>query len=155
MKAVCDKYGALLILDEVMCGMSRVGYSHAWMDEGVVPDIETLGKGLGGGYAPAAAMLVGPKVVNVLDKGTGSFSHGQTYQGHPLACAAAEAVMRYIEEHSLLADVRRYGKTILEEKLKSKLSSYPHVGNVRGKGFFWGVCRLAVPLAVLMLTFLD
>ena len=71
MKAVCDKYGALLILDEVMCGMGRTGTLHAWEQEDVVPDIQTLGKGLGGGYVPIAALLIGHRVVETLDKGTG------------------------------------------------------------------------------------
>lgn len=71
MKAVCEKYGALLILDEVMCGMGRTGTMHAWEQEDVVPDIQTVGKGLGGGYAPIAGLLIGHKVINVLRKGTG------------------------------------------------------------------------------------
>lgn len=70
-KAVCDKHGALLILDEVMSGMGRTGTLHAWEQEGVVPDIQTIGKGLGGGYVPIAGMLIGHRVVNTLDNGTG------------------------------------------------------------------------------------
>ena len=71
MKAVCDKYGALLILDEIMCGMGRTGTLHAWEQEGVVPDIQTMGKGLGGGYVPIAGLLIGHRVLNALDDGTG------------------------------------------------------------------------------------
>ena len=71
MKAVCDKYGALLILDEVMCGMGRTGTMHAWQQEDVVPDLQTIGKGLGGSYVPIAALLVGHRVANALDRGTG------------------------------------------------------------------------------------
>ena len=71
MKAVCKKYGALLIMDEVMCGMGRCGTVHAWEHEGVVPDIQTIGKGLGGGYAPIAAILISHRVVDELDKGSG------------------------------------------------------------------------------------
>ena len=71
MRKVCDKYGALLILDEVMCGMGRTGTNHAWQQEGVVPDIQTVGKGLGGGYVPIAGVLTSNKVINILDKGTG------------------------------------------------------------------------------------
>ena len=75
MKAVCDRYGALLILDEVMCGMGRTGTTHAWEQEGVVPDIQTMGKGLGGGYVPIAGVLVGHRVLNALDDGTGWVNH--------------------------------------------------------------------------------
>ena len=71
MKMVCDKHGALLILDEVMCGMGRTGTVHAWQQEDVVPDIQTIGKGLGGGYVPIAGFLAGHRVVGVLNSGTG------------------------------------------------------------------------------------
>ena len=71
MKAVCDKYGALLILDEVMCGMGRTGTLHAWEQLGVVPDIQTIGKALGGGFAPIAGMLINHRLANVLQAGTG------------------------------------------------------------------------------------
>ena len=71
MKAVCDKYGALLIFDEVMCGMGRTGTMHAWQQEEVIPDIQTIGKGLGGGYVPIAGLLVGHRVIEALDDGTG------------------------------------------------------------------------------------
>lgn len=70
MQEVCRKYGALLILDEVMCGMGRTGAYHAWQHEGVVPDIQTIGKGLGGGYQPVAGVLVNRGVVDTLEKGT-------------------------------------------------------------------------------------
>lgn len=70
-KDVCDKYGALLVMDEVMCGMGRTGTMHAWEQEGVVPDIQTIGKGLGGGYAPIAGLLAGHRVINTLREGSG------------------------------------------------------------------------------------
>lgn len=71
MKAVCERYGALMIFDEVMCGMGRTGTLHAWEQAGVIPDIQTTGKGLGGGYAPIAAVLMNQKIVDALDYGTG------------------------------------------------------------------------------------
>ena len=71
MKTICDKYGALLILDEVMCGMGRTGTMHAWEQEGVIPDIQTIGKGLGGGYVPVAGFLARHRVIKALDNGTG------------------------------------------------------------------------------------
>jgi adenosylmethionine-8-amino-7-oxononanoate aminotransferase len=138
MQSVCERHGALLVLDEVMSGMGRTGTLHAWQQEGVVPDVQTIGKGLGGGYAPIAGVLVGPRVVETLDKGTGKFVNGFTYQGHALSCAAALAVQRVIQSDSLLANVRDMG-TFLGEQLQKALASSPWVGNVRGRGLFWGV----------------
>ncbi|KAF2461938.1 pyridoxal phosphate-dependent transferase [Lineolata rhizophorae] len=138
MKKVCDKHGALLILDEVMCGMGRTGTLHAWQQEGIVPDLQTIGKALGGGYAPVAGLLINQRVVDVLDKGTGAFAHGQTYQGHPVACAAALEVQRIVREDRLLENVKAMGKK-LEAGLKDRLETHPHVGNIRGRGLFWGI----------------
>lgn len=121
-----------------MSGMGRCGTLHAWQQEGVVPDIQIIGKGLGGGYAPVAGLLINSKVIDVLGKGTGAFSHGQTYQGHPIACAAALEVQRVIREEDLVENVREMGKG-LEEGLREKLGEHPHVGDIRGKGLFWGV----------------
>lgn len=148
-RRVCDKYGALLILDEVMCGAGRIGPEptirfrtpiHAWQDPliNVVPDIMTMGKGLGGGYMPIAAMLASRKVTEVLQQGTGAFSHGQTYQGHPVACRAALAVQKCIIEDDWIANVRRQG-ALLGKLLKEKLGKHPAVGDIRGKGLFWGI----------------
>jgi adenosylmethionine-8-amino-7-oxononanoate aminotransferase len=138
MKKVCDKYGALLIFDEVMCGTGRTGTLHAWQYEGVVPDIQTIGKGLGGGYAAVAGLLISHRVVDALDKGSGAFSHGQTYQGHPIACAAALEVQRVIREEGLVDNVREMG-TLMEALLRKRLQNHPHVGDIRGRGLFWGV----------------
>ncbi|RJE21792.1 Aminotransferase [Aspergillus sclerotialis] len=138
MKAICEKHGALFILDEVMSGMGRTGTLHAWEQENVVPDMQTIGKGLGGGYVPVSAVLIGDKIVQVLDKGTGAFRHGQTYQGHPVACAAALAVQRVIKEENLLQNVRAMG-TYLGERLMKEIGDHPNVGDIRGKGLFWGI----------------
>ncbi|KAL7928623.1 pyridoxal phosphate-dependent transferase [Trichoderma chlorosporum] len=138
MKAVCDKYGALLVLDEVMCGMGRTGTIHAWEQEGVVPDIQTIGKGLGGGYAPIAGLLIGHRVINTLEGGSGRFSHGQTYQAHPISCAAAAEVYRIIQREGLVHNVSLMGK-YLESLLKQKLGHHRYVGDIRGRGLFWGI----------------
>ncbi len=138
MKEVCEKYGALLVFDEVMCGMGRSGTLHAWEQEGVVPDVQTIGKGLGGGYAAVAGVLIGPEVVRALENGTGAFAHGQTYQGHPVACAAALEVLRIIGNERLVENVARRG-AYLERLLKDRLADHPNVGDIRGKGLFWGV----------------
>lgn len=148
-RRVCDKYGSLLILDEIMCGSGRVGPRpsaqhpnplHAWQDPSVavVPDMMTMGKGLGGGFQPIAAMLANQKIVNALTKGTGSFSHGQTYQAHPLACRAALEVQRIIRDDDLVQNVRAQGK-LLGRLLQETLSMHPHVGDIRGQGLFWGI----------------
>jgi adenosylmethionine-8-amino-7-oxononanoate aminotransferase len=80
-REVCDKYGVLLILDEVMCGMGKVGEMHAWMTEGIDgPDIQTVAKALGGGFAPIGGILLRQKIVDVLEKGTRVLQHGHTYQ---------------------------------------------------------------------------
>ncbi|ETS83172.1 hypothetical protein PFICI_05048 [Pestalotiopsis fici W106-1] len=138
MKQVCTKYGALLVLDEVMCGMGRTGTLHAWEQEDVVPDIQTLGKCLGGGYQPIAAMLVHRNVVEVMSNGTGAFVHGHTYQGHPIACAAALEVQKIVKEERLIENVRKL-EPILSEGLIKSVSHHPNVGNIRGRGFFWGI----------------
>ncbi|RZI93272.1 MAG: aspartate aminotransferase family protein, partial [Rubrivivax sp.] len=88
-REVCDRHGVLLILDEVMCGMGRTGTLHACEQDGVVPDLLTMGKGLGGGYQPIAAVLAHRRVVEAMARGSGFFQHGHTYIGHPMACAAA------------------------------------------------------------------
>ncbi|OJJ08497.1 hypothetical protein ASPVEDRAFT_89713 [Aspergillus versicolor CBS 583.65] len=138
MKVVCDKYGALFILDEVMCGMGRCGTLHAWEQEHVVPDLQTIGKALGGGYMPVSGVLISEKIVEALDKGSGAFRHGHTYQGHPVSCAAALAVQKIIKEDNLLENVRSMG-AYLGQQLRNRLGSHPYVGDVRGKGLFWGI----------------
>jgi adenosylmethionine-8-amino-7-oxononanoate aminotransferase len=138
MKAVCDRHGALFICDEVMCGMGRSGTLHTWQAEGVVPDIQTIGKGLGGGFLPIAGVLIGDKVSEALFAGAGAFQHGHTYQGHPVVCASALEVQRIIREEKLLDNVQAMGKR-LESGLKTRLGGHKYVGDIRGRGLFWGV----------------
>ena len=137
-RAVCDRHGILLILDEVMCGMGRTGTLHACEQEGVVPDLLAIAKGLGGGYQPIGAVLAQHKLVQAMSSGSGFFQHGHTYLGHAVACAAALAVQRVIERDSLLARVRHNGG-VFEQMLRSAFAEHPHVGDIRGRGFFWGV----------------
>ncbi len=134
MRAVCERHGALLILDEVMCGMGRTGTRHAWEQEGVTPDLQVIAKGLGGGYQPIGALLIGRRVAEVM-AGGGGFLHGQTYQAHPVACAAALEVQRIIAEDWLLANVRAMGDR-LEAALLERLGNHRHVGDIRGRGLF-------------------
>ncbi len=135
MRAVCDRHGALLILDEVMCGMGRTGTLHAWEQEGVTPDIQAVAKGLGGGYQPIGGILVAGHVIAALRRGSGSFAHGQTYQAHPVACAAALEVQRILREQDLVAGVARLGD-VLEGLLIERFGNHRHVGDVRGRGLF-------------------
>jgi adenosylmethionine-8-amino-7-oxononanoate aminotransferase len=135
---VCDRHGVLLILDEVMCGMGRTGTLHACEQEGIAPDLMAIAKGLGGGFAPIGAMLLSRRIHDAVGAGSGVFPHSQTYVGHPLACAAALAVQRAIERDDLLANVRRQG-AYLERRLRERFANHHHVGDIRGRGLFWGV----------------
>ncbi len=137
-REICDRYGVLLILDEVMSGMGRTGTLHACEQEGIAPDLMAIAKGLGGGYAPIGAMLASKRVVEAVRQGSGVFPHSQTYVGHPLACATALAVQKVIERDDLLANVRRQGAR-LEQRLRERFGNHHHVGDIRGRGHFWGV----------------
>lgn len=137
-KAVCDRYQALLIFDEVMCGMGRTGTLHAWEQEDIVPDIQAVGKGLGAGYGTISALLIHNRVIDGLKAGSASFQHGQTYQCHPLGCVAALEVQRIIYENDLVKNVREMG-AYLGHLLQDRFRSHPNVGDVRGRGLFWCV----------------
>ncbi|MCK1423445.1 aspartate aminotransferase family protein [Bradyrhizobium sp. 180] len=138
MREICDRHGALLILDEVMCGMGRTGTTHAWEQEGVAPDIQAIAKGLGGGYQPIGAMLASGKIIDTIRAGSGAFQHGHTYLAHPLACAAALAVQNVIREDGLLDRVRERGRQ-LEQRLTERFGNHRHVGDIRGRGLFWAI----------------
>lgn len=137
-REVCDRHGALLILDEVMSGMGRTGTTHAWEQEGIAPDIQAIAKGLGGGYQPIGAMLASGKIIDTIRSGSGAFQHGHTYLAHPLACAAALAVQDVIREDNLLEQVKQRGKQ-LEQRLTERFGNHRHVGDIRGRGLFWAI----------------
>ncbi|SFJ64761.1 aspartate aminotransferase family protein [Aerobium aerolatum] len=134
-REICDRHGVLLILDEVMCGMGRTGTLHACEQEGIVPDLMTIAKGLGGGYQPIGAVLVSGKIRDALRAGSGFFQHGHTYMGHPMAAAAGLAVQETIRQHGLLDNVRAMG-AVLEERLTARFGNHHHVGDIRGRGLF-------------------
>lgn len=144
-----------------MCGVGRTGSFFAFEQEGVVPDIITIGKGLGGGYAPIAAVLASHKVVNVLRKGTAMFNHGHTYQAHvgagratlfsiwsgeadleicpqPLTCAIALKVQQIIKREGLVQRCADMGR-VLERELRKQFEGAGYVGDIRGRGLFWAV----------------
>jgi len=137
-REVCDRHGALLILDEVMCGMGRTGTMHAWEQEGVTPDIQVVAKGLGGGYQPIGGILIAGKIIAAFRAGSGSFMHGHTYQAHPVACAAALEVQKIIRDDNLLANVREM-RAALGAGLTERFGNHRHVGDIRGRGLFWAI----------------
>ncbi len=137
-REICDRYDVLLILDEVMCGTGRTGSFLACEQEGIVPDIVTLAKGLGGGYQPIAAVMCTEDVFRTIANGSGSFVHGHTYSAHPVACAAALAVQKIIRADDLLANVVARGAQ-LRDRLQARFGNHPHVGDVRGRGLLQAI----------------
>ena len=137
-RAICDQYNVLLILDEVMCGMGRTGTLFACEQEGITADLITVAKGLGAGYQPIGAILVAKKIFDAIQQGSGFFQHGHTYMGHATACAASLKVQQIIERDKLLDNVKQQGAA-LEASLRAKFAGHPHIGDIRGRGLFWGV----------------
>ena len=134
-RAICDRYGVLLILDEVMCGMGRTGTLHACEQEDVAPDLMAIAKGLGGGYQPIGAVLLSQRIFEAFANGSGAFQHGHTYMGHPMAAAAALAVQDVIKRDNLLANVVSMGD-LLKRRLEQRFGNSPFVGDIRGRGLF-------------------
>lgn len=137
-REICDQYGVLLIFDEVMCGMGRTGALFAGDVDGVTPDIVAIAKGLGAGYQPIGAMLCQDYIHDAIEHGSGFFQHGHTYLGHPIAAAAANAVLDRLVVDGLVDDVAQKGE-YLKLQLKAKLGQHPHIGNIRGRGLFIGI----------------
>ena len=137
-RRICDRHGVLMILDEVMAGMGRCGKLFACEEDDVVPDMITLAKGLGGGYQSLGAVMVREELAQIIEGGTGAFVHGHTYVGHPTACAAGLAVQKVFAEDNLIAQVGENGK-VLAAKLQEAFGDHPHVGDLRGRGFFRGI----------------
>ncbi|MEC8427069.1 MAG: aspartate aminotransferase family protein, partial [Pseudomonadota bacterium] len=134
-REICDRYGVLLILDEVMCGMGRTGSLFAFEQESIQPDIVTMAKGLAGGYQPIGAVMCSSKIYECIDQGYGYFQHSHTYMGHAIACAAAMSVQKTIQEESLLTNVASMGN-LLHNGLHSVFGDHPNVGDIRGRGMF-------------------
>ncbi len=135
---ICDRYGVLLILDEVMCGMGRTGHLFACEADGINPDIVCIAKGLGAGYQPIGAMLCTSSIYDAVASGSGFFQHGHTYLGHPIAAAAAKAVLDELLENDLIGQVKHRAE-FLQSRLQAHFGQHPHVGDIRGRGFFWGL----------------
>lgn len=137
-REICDRYGVLLILDEVMCGMGRTGHLFACEADNVTPDIACIAKGLGAGYQPIGAMLCSSEIYRTIEEGSGFFQHGHTYLGHPVATAAGCAVLEAILSRDLVSRVRTMGER-LDKALKDQFSEHAHVGDIRGRGLFRGI----------------
>lgn len=137
-REICDRYGVLLILDEVMCGMGRTGHLFACDGDGVVPDILCIAKGLGAGYQPIGAMLASRAIYDTIAAGSGFFQHGHTYLGHPVAAAAGLAVLSEMLDRDLVPQVQARG-AYLQAALENRFGQHAHVGDIRGRGLFRGI----------------
>ena len=137
-RKICDRYGVLLILDEVMCGMGRTGTMFACEQDSVTPDILTMAKGLGGGYQPIGAVMLTSAIYESFANGSGLFQHGHTYLGHPVAAAAANKVVEIIARPETLSNVNAMGAR-LQRGLEAALGASPYVGDIRGRGVFRGL----------------
>jgi len=137
-REICDRYGVLLILDEVMCGMGRTGHLFACEADGIAPDIACIAKGLGAGYQPIGAMLCTGTIHDAIAAGSGFFQHGHTYLGHPVAAAAGRAVVEKLLHEGLIARAGVQGAA-LRAALDDRFGQHPHVGDIRGRGLFLGL----------------
>ena len=137
-REICDKYGILLILDEVMCGMGRTGSLFACDEEKIIPDIITIAKGLGAGYQPIGAMMCQDYIYDAISNGSGFFQHGHTYLGHPIACAASLAVLTKLIDEDMCKQVKEKGN-ILQRTLQRVIGQNQFVGDIRGRGLFRGI----------------
>ncbi len=134
---ICKRHGILLIADEVMSGMGRTGKPFAVEHWGVAPDMILVGKGIASGYAPLGAVIAAGHVAEAISRGTGTFLHGFTYNAHPVAAAAGNAVLDYIERENLFARVEPMGREL--RTALEPLRRFSVVGDVRGMGLLCGV----------------
>ncbi len=137
LRALCDRYGCLLIMDEVLSGMGRTGKWFAYQHFGIAPDILTLAKGLGSGYYPIAAMMARKELVDVVDL-SGGFMHGHTYAGNPLACATGLAVIDVMNTEQLISNSSKQG-TYLHQQLELLALKHNCIGDIRGIGLLQGL----------------
>jgi len=133
LRALCDRHQALLIFDEVQCGMGRTGTLWAHEAYGVTPDIMTLAKPLGGGF-PIGATLVTQRVANAIQPG----DHGSTFAANSVICAIAQVVLERVSDEAFLANVRARG-AYLEDRLRDLMEKHPGIIETRGRGLMWGL----------------
>ncbi len=137
-REVCDRYGVLLILDEIMCGLGRTGSLYAFEQDGIVPDMVTVAKGLAAGYQPIGAVLLSEEIFDAFYDGSGFFQHGHTFMGHATACAAALVVQEKLQDPEMMPHVRALGD-MLDTRLNDRFGNHPHVGDMRGRVMFRGL----------------
>jgi adenosylmethionine-8-amino-7-oxononanoate aminotransferase len=137
-REICDRYGVLLILDEVMTGIGRTGEKFAYKHFGIKPDIIAMGKGLGGGYFPIGGIALSEKIIDAMLKGMGFFPSGHSWLGNPLASAACKATLEYIEQNDLIGRSAARG-VYFKERLREVILPHPTVGDIRGLGLMVGV----------------
>ncbi len=136
-REICDRYGVLLVSDEVICAFGRLGYNFGSERYGYQPDIITFAKGVTSGYAPLGGMLVRDALMEPFSEGQASFLHGITFAGHPVSCAVAMANLDVFEKEDLLGNVRAHESAF--RATLDKLNDLPIVGDVRGDGYFYGI----------------
>jgi adenosylmethionine-8-amino-7-oxononanoate aminotransferase len=137
-REICDRYGVLMIADEVMCGAGRCGSWRALEHDGVEPDIMSVAKGLAGGYLPLGVAVYHERVADPILERYGAPLTGHTFTGHTAACAAGVAVQKIVERDRLVERVAREGAK-LKQVLQDRLGPRSYVGNIRGRGFFIGI----------------
>ena len=137
-REICDDHEVLLIDDEIMAGFGRTGKMFCMEHWNVVPDIMTMAKGITGAYIPMGATITTRKIADYFDKPENLFVHGQTYAMHPLVCATALAAIEQYSKYNLVENAAKMGK-VLGKRLEELKEDHKSVGDVRGKGLFWGV----------------
>ncbi|HSF26678.1 MAG TPA: aspartate aminotransferase family protein [Actinomycetes bacterium] len=136
-REICDRHGIVFIADEVMAGFGRTGRWFAFQHDDVVPDLITFAKGVNSGYVPLGGVIVAEPIVETFR--SRPYPGGLTYSGHPLACAAAVATMTAMAEEGIVENAARIGADVLGPGLRGLAEKHPSVGEVRGRGVFWGV----------------
>jgi adenosylmethionine-8-amino-7-oxononanoate aminotransferase len=136
-REICDKYGVLLVSDEVICAFGRLGYYFGSERYGYHPDIITFAKGVTSGYAPLGGMMVSDRLMEPFSEGQSTFLHGVTFAGHPVSCAVAMANLDVFEKEDLLGNVRAHEGAF--RATLEKLNDLPIVGDIRGDGYFYGI----------------
>ncbi|MGY3844017.1 aminotransferase class III-fold pyridoxal phosphate-dependent enzyme [Streptomyces hydrogenans] len=136
-REICDKYGIVFVLDEVMAGFGRTGKWFAAEHFDVVPDLLTFAKGVNSGYVPLGGVAISEKIAATFE--TRPYPGGLTYSGHPLACAAAVATIQVMEDEKVVENAARIGETVLGPGLRELAERHPSVGEVRGMGVFWAL----------------
>ncbi|WP_030275663.1 aspartate aminotransferase family protein [Streptomyces sp. NRRL B-24484] len=136
-REICDRYGIVFILDEVMAGFGRTGEWFAADNWGITPDLLTFAKGVNSGYVPLGGVAINPEIAATFDERV--FPGGLTYSGHPLACASAVATLNAMAEEGIVENAKRIGETVIGPGLRELAERHPSIGEVRGLGVFWAL----------------